>query len=166
MPSVERHCKSTRMRYGREAKDFHHWIDEPLKVCGGGHRRYRHKSDIAIPQEFILKYGEGVCRDILLDHIILDNVTKGLGKGRSLKKEDVEEKETRYEQITRLFYENVNRTYKDVSEIIGLSLNTICCDVSTCKDKGYLPRIPKEQWTKEDIRNCLIENEIAIEGIT
>ena len=166
MPSVDRHCKSTELRYGVEARDFHRWIDEPRKVYFGGHRRFRHNPNIAIPQEFILKYGEKLCKEILMDHIILDSVTKGIISDKSSVDEVFAYKETRYEQITKLFYEDINRTYKDISEIIDLSLNTICCDISICKDKGYLPRIPKEEWTKELIRNCLIENEIKMEGIT
>lgn len=166
MPNIERHSKSTRIRYGIEAKDFHHWIDEPLKVCGASHRKYRHKSNIMIPQEFVFKYGEEMCRNVLLDHIVLDNVTKGMREGRSVKDENVVEKETRYEQITRLFYENPKRTYGDIEEVLGIEQSTIGVIVGRCKRRGYLPRIPKEQWTKELIRNCLIENEIAIEGIT
>jgi len=71
MPSNEEHQEHTFQRYGIRAEDIHRWMDEPWVLYGQQHRWTRHDLKI-IPKVFIDKYGEELTKQIMIDHILLD----------------------------------------------------------------------------------------------
>ena len=76
MPNNKIHSENTKGLYGVEASDLHRWMDAPVTIVGTKHRKYRHDTSVLdnIPIKFINKYGKTTCTDIILDHLVLDNV--------------------------------------------------------------------------------------------
>lgn len=71
MPNHSTHVQHTLETYGVCAEDLHEWIDFPVTLFGPGHRDIRHNLKF-IPQGFIDKYGKEMCKNIILDHLVLD----------------------------------------------------------------------------------------------
>ena len=76
MPQFREHCEYTLNRYGVDGASIHKWMDEPAKIQGPSHRKFRHISDQKIPQFLIEEYGHNLARNIMIDHIMLDSETK------------------------------------------------------------------------------------------
>lgn len=75
MPSHEEHCQHSEKRYGVRGDDIHTWMDEPSFIMGSSHRDERHNPRRDLPiniKMFGNDYGEGVARQVFLDHILLD----------------------------------------------------------------------------------------------
>ena len=74
MPNNEEHCKHTLNLYGVRGEDIHRWMDEPSQLYGSSHRWVRHDKYQEVPESFIKKYGETLARDIMMDHILADQI--------------------------------------------------------------------------------------------
>jgi hypothetical protein len=75
LPSHEEHCQHTFKRYAVRGDDIHHFMDEPSKAFGKGHREYRHDSNTVklVGRVFGQKYGVELAENIALDHIMADH---------------------------------------------------------------------------------------------
>lgn len=75
MPDLEEHCRRTRLRYHKEGRDIHKWLDEPSQHYASRHRQFRHDTETvkAVGQLFGSKYGRAVAENIALDHIMADH---------------------------------------------------------------------------------------------
>ena len=72
MPSLKIHEEFSLEKYGKKFTELHQWMDEPVKIHGPSHRRYRH--DIKeTPKKAKELFGEGADL-VCIDHIILDRV--------------------------------------------------------------------------------------------
>ena len=49
-------------------------MDEPVKLYGWGHRKYRHNPKMKIPVFIIQQYGEELARNIITDHLLADKL--------------------------------------------------------------------------------------------
>ncbi len=78
--NLEEHCQHSFERYGTRGEDIHAWIDEPSRLAGASHRRFRH--DMATLQVavrmFGAKYGAQMVENIFLDHLRADSEDAGL----------------------------------------------------------------------------------------
>lgn len=75
MPTHEEHCQHSLKRVGIRGDKIHTWMDEPCKIFGGGHRRFRHGSEsmVVAIQVFGPDYGTEWVREVFLDHLLADN---------------------------------------------------------------------------------------------
>lgn len=71
MPSNEEHSRKTLEKLGVNASDLHTWMDEPVKWAGYLHRFYRHDPNKP-PKWAIEKYGSQLTKQIMQDHVSLD----------------------------------------------------------------------------------------------
>lgn len=78
MPNLNEHCAQSLQRYRVDGKSLHTWIDEPVKVAGPNHRKFRHSNNQEVPSFAIEEYGEELARNIIIDHISLDRNTGDL----------------------------------------------------------------------------------------
>jgi len=80
MPGVTEHSRITKKRYGVSGENVHRWMDEPQKLFGSNHRTVRHGIEQEIPSIFVDEYGEELARNIMIDHILLDNDPNSIRK--------------------------------------------------------------------------------------
>ena len=71
MPNNLAHSKHSEEKLGERASDLHAWMDEPSEWAGYLHRFYRHDPDNP-PQWAVKKYGDSLTRQIMQDHLELD----------------------------------------------------------------------------------------------
>jgi len=60
------------MRYGVTGDIIHTWMDEPVKIYGWSHRKYRHDCKMKIPMFLVRQYGEDLARNVVIDHLLAD----------------------------------------------------------------------------------------------
>lgn len=70
MPDLKIHEEDSLKKYGKKFTELHQWMDEPVKIMGRGHRKYRHDPNIT-PIEAKRMFGKNA-DNACLDHIILD----------------------------------------------------------------------------------------------
>ena len=69
MPTIEEHCKFSRIRTGKTYEDLHKWMDEPVREKGIEHRAERHGlNDIEYVRH---TWGDEAVNEFMV-HIILD----------------------------------------------------------------------------------------------
>jgi len=97
----------------------------------------------------------------------IDSVKKFLSEGihsigcysprdrTDIKKKDPH-RESRYVEISKKFLQDPSLTYQNIADDIGIDSGTVGALIVRCRNKEYLPREPKENWTVESIRKCLI----------
>jgi len=78
-----------------------------------------------------------------------------------IKKKDPH-RETRYVEISKKFLQNPNLTYENIADDIGIGSGEIGSLIWRCRIKGLLPKEPKENWTVESIRKCLISKGVEV----
>lgn len=92
MPLLKEHEENSTQRYGTPFTELHIWMDEPCKMLGGAHRKYRHDPNTT-PVEAKKLFGENA-DNACLDHILLDKATSrekrvnrepNIGKNRSIR---------------------------------------------------------------------------------
>jgi hypothetical protein len=74
-PNHEEHCQHSLKRYGIRGDDIHAWMDEPSRIAGATHRKFRHglpNLPTAI-QLFGKIYGPEIVENIFLDHLKADS---------------------------------------------------------------------------------------------
>jgi len=82
MPELRLHSFYSYLKLGISARDVHKWIDESWHTYPSlEHREYRHNIDSALKEiekdrhDLIEKYGIDLIKEIILNHIKLDNET-------------------------------------------------------------------------------------------
>jgi hypothetical protein len=70
MPDLKIHEEDSLKNYGKKFTELHQWMDEPVKIMGRQHRKYRHDPNIT-PIEALRMFGKNA-DNACLDHIILD----------------------------------------------------------------------------------------------
>jgi len=72
MSSLKIHEEFSLEKYGKKFTELHQWMDEPVKIYGPSHRRYRHNIK-RTPKEAKELFGEDA--DLAcIDHIVLDRI--------------------------------------------------------------------------------------------
>lgn len=125
MPLNDEHVQHTLKKYDVMGDDIHKWMDEPSRIAGNDHRRFRHDPDQEIPSCFIEKYGEDLARNILLDHIYLDTLNKSEISPITKNKQPSCEKPPEYG--TNEYWEQkiVERFYMKVDEVSSKKIECI-----------------------------------------
>lgn len=104
----------------------------------------------------------------------IDSVIKFLNEGinsvgcyspkdnkKKSKKRDPD-RETRYVEVAKIFYDDPSKTYLDVAESLGIEESTVGVLVNRCRRKEYLPDDRKITWTRESIAECLVAQGIEL----
>jgi hypothetical protein len=97
MPALNVHISSCLEKYGYGFKDIHIWMDEPVKVSGANHRKYRHDPRITSQQaehifwDKVPEEHRAFIKEAVLDHIILD---------KKISDKDVSSEEDKYSNIS------------------------------------------------------------------
>jgi hypothetical protein len=79
--NIEEHSKFTFSKYGVRGEDIHTLMNEPSILWGLKHKHNRHIPNQSIPNSFIEKYGETLAKNIMIDHIILDQESENKDTG-------------------------------------------------------------------------------------
>jgi len=148
MPSSKEHREHTFSIYGVDGASIHKWMDEPWRLYGPSHRKVRHDKNQELPQALIDEHGAKLAKNIMIDHILLDQ-----GQENN-EKDDLEQ----LAETISVLREKLEELYK--------TINSKNREINALKNKAYETKEKRRKWKRDFIEKwCDVYSEMLEETI-